>query len=83
MNVQISHRSLANLELVDAVDAGKQVACPVYIARSALCHADSLCFQSAWSPYNAKVAVDIAWCAVCLVHGFNHGGAASAIKPVW
>lgn len=65
MNVQISHRSLANLELVDAVDAGKQVACPVYIARSALCHADSLCFGlvASWQcahesdqnylPYNA------------------------------
>ena len=44
MNVQISHRSLANLELVDAFDTGKQVACPVCIARSAMCHADSLCF---------------------------------------
>ncbi len=44
MHVQISHRSLASLELVDAVDTGKQVACPVCIARSGMCHADSLCF---------------------------------------
>lgn len=44
MHVQISHRSLASLELVDAIDTGKQVACPVYFARPAMSHADSLCF---------------------------------------
>ena len=43
MHMQISYRSLASLELVDAVNTGTQVACPVCVARSAMCHADSLC----------------------------------------
>ena len=101
MNVQISDRSLASLELVDAVDTGKQVACLVCIVRSAMCHAGSLCFGLVASRqcvheadhkclpriafnlwHNANMAVNIVWCAVCLVYGFHHGGAASAIKPV-
>ncbi len=32
MHVQISHRSLASLELVDAANTGKQVACPVCLS---------------------------------------------------
>ena len=43
MDLQISYRSLASLELVDAFNTGTQVACPVCVARSAMCHADSLC----------------------------------------
>lgn len=43
MHVQISHRSLASLELVDAVTTGTQVTWPLCAARSAMCHADSWC----------------------------------------